>query len=145
MDKIANKKCLICSENTGLSKKIQELLLTMHYDVTIATSLGDASLHISNTFFNLVVVDEILSSDNEAGSKLLRILNFIPPEKRRKTFDVLLSSTYKTKDSYAAFIQGTNVIINKNDIEKFITIITEELENHHKMYALIEEVYDQLE
>lgn len=143
--KLEHKKCLICLDNALISKKIHDSLAHHGYDVVIATNLAEASLLISNSRYNLIVIDENLNSDNEAGIKLLRILNFIPPERRRNTFSVLLSSTGKTRDSYTAFIQGANLIINKNDIDKFVNIIVNELENHHKMYQLILEIIEQQE
>lgn len=140
-----NKKCLICMDNSLISKKIHESLAQHHYDLADAATLAEASLLISNSKYNLIVIDENLSADNEAGTKLLRILNFVPSERRRSTFSVLLSSTCKTRDSYNAFIHGANLVINKNDVDKFINIIADEMDNHHKMYELIQEIIEQQE
>ena len=143
--KFEHKKCLICLDNALMSKKIHDSLVHHDYDIVVATNLAESSLLISNSRYNLIVIDENLNSDNEAGIKLLRILNFIPPERRRNTFSVLLSSTGKTRDSYTAFIQGANLIMNKNDIDKFVNIIVDELDNHHNMYQLILGILEQQE
>ncbi|OGF59567.1 MAG: hypothetical protein A2Y62_03785 [Candidatus Fischerbacteria bacterium RBG_13_37_8] len=138
--KLLDSICLICSSNADLQNQLKEIMETLNYKVVLCKDFFDSGLIINNSFNDIIIIDEIIGNDKEAGTKMLRILNFLPADKRRKTFAVLLSSTYVSRDTYSAFLIGSNLIINKKDVTQFAEILDKELDGHVKFYKLYNDI-----
>jgi hypothetical protein len=81
------------------------------------------------------LIDPSFTDDLEAGKKIIGRINARKAVDRRNIFVVMISSTHKTLDGNAAFMNGVNLIVNKADLNALVPSIKQSQKDFQQMYA----------
>ena len=129
-----SQKALICSGDPVVSQSLSQAAQSMGYATDAAVTTAD-SMRSLDMNYSLILIDPSFSDDLEAGKKLIGRINSRKAVDRRNIFVVLISSTHKTLDGNAAFMNGVNLIVNKAELNALVPSIKQSQRDFHQMYA----------
>jgi hypothetical protein len=127
-------KALICSGDPLLSQSLSQAAQSMGYATEATVTTAD-SMKSLDTNYSLILIDPSFSDDLEAGKKLIGRINARKAVDRRNIFVVLISSTQKTLDGNAAFMNGVNLIVNKAELNALVPSIKQSQKDFQQMYS----------
>lgn len=127
---------LICSSDPDAIETLSKKFVEEDYNVKIAKTGREAFKYLREGVFQIVILDETLgqSGSHEHGV-LLFYIQKLPMNIRRRFFICLLSSSIKTRDQWAAFRLGVDLIINKSSLEIMSELLHYSLTNKRRFYA----------
>lgn len=137
-------KALVCEDEQLFYEILKTSLLSLGYEVEVATSSKMALEMVKKEEYAIITVDNRFPDDEEGGFKILSQINSLPPDKRRKMFVAFISADLATMDTNSAFIYGANLTVAKKDIKKIGTILSSGLEEHSKRYKTFFEVLEEV-
>lgn len=140
-DSSFTRRALICSGDSAIGTTLLSFAQEGGYD-TESCSTAAESLKSVDSQYGLVVIDPSFADDLEGAKKIIGKINVKKGTHRRRTFVVLLSSTYKTMDGNSAFLNGVNLIVNKADIDQFDSILQQAKSQFQQMYAPLRSIAD---
>jgi predicted Zn finger-like uncharacterized protein len=129
-----SQKALVCSGDPLVSQSLSQAAQSMGYATEATVTTAD-SMKSLDTNYSLILIDPSFSDDLEAGKKLIGRINARKAVDRRNIFVVLISSTHKTLDGNAAFMNGVNLIVNKADLNALVPSIKQSQRDFQQMYA----------
>jgi predicted Zn finger-like uncharacterized protein len=111
-----HRRMVVCLSDEEEVKKVQSLLQGYDFDLTFIESSEQAIelLQLSNQV-DMILLDPHLE-DDQGGTAILRFINSLNPGRRRRLYVTLMSPSYKTVDTQAAFAAGVNLFINSSEI-----------------------------
>lgn len=132
-----NKSALLCESGTKSAEEISRILKNMGYTVERAATKEEADRKIEAGFYALILLDSVYPDDKDGGQKLLAMINGQKSAQRRQTFVVLLSATLKTTGAESAFLQGANLVLNKEDVKQLEPLLRDGQKNFQQMYSVL--------
>lgn len=109
---------LICSSDLESIDRLSQIFSHHDYNVKIAKTGREAFKYLREGLFEVVILDEVVGkSGGQEHNVLLFYIQRLPMNIRRKFFLCLLSNSLKTRDQWAAFRLGVDLVINRNSLE----------------------------
>jgi len=139
------RAALVCEDEALFQLAVSEALEKLGYRPEVASSKKTALDALQKKSFALVTVDNRLPDDPEGGYGILRQINVLPPEMRRKMFVAFISADLTTMDSNSAFILGANLTVAKKDIKRLDKILAQGIREHERKYHLFREVEEEIQ
>ncbi|NOY70400.1 MAG: hypothetical protein GXP53_13105 [Deltaproteobacteria bacterium] len=133
------KTAMICESDTGLVKKIKNVLEIMDYHVTAAENLRSALRSMKYHLYDLILIDESFDGSHPDSNGILIYLERLNMTIRRNIYVGLLTKRYKTMDNMAAFLKSVNVTINPKDIGSLDRILSRGISEKDLFYAVYRE------
>jgi hypothetical protein len=84
---------------------------------------------------DLVILDSRFDPVEQGFAFVTREVNVLRPVQRRRLFFVLLSTTMRTLDPHAAFLNNVNAVVNVNDINELPNVIEHRLREFNELYS----------
>jgi predicted Zn finger-like uncharacterized protein len=134
------KKALVCEDEQQYVDAISAAVRRLGYSVDLARSAAEAIKKIDTGFYQMITLHTQFPDDKEGGQKILARINGQKSNIRRQMFVVLVSSTAKSADANAAFFNGANIIVNKEEIRNLEHLIREGQKNFEQIYHVFNQV-----
>jgi CheY-like chemotaxis protein len=126
---------ITCLSNQEAFGKVKTILGEQEYFVTEAESPDQVtSLLQSSHQLDILLLDPSFHSEQQGGASIMRYLNMLNPARRRRVFVVVVSQTYKTMDTQAAFSHGVNMIVNSNELEMLPNALAHSISDFNNLY-----------
>jgi CheY-like chemotaxis protein len=124
-----------CLANQESFARVKTILGDQEYYVTAAESPDQVtSLLQSSHQLDILLLDPAFHSEQQGGASIMRYLNMLNPARRRRVFVVVVSQTYKTMDTQAAFSHGVNMIVNSNELEMLPNALAHSISDFNNLY-----------
>lgn len=130
---------LLCESDPVLREKIDDVLRSMDYQITMPGSAKDALKNLRYHVFDLIVVNDNFDTDDPANNEVLSYLANLNMSTRRKMFVAMISSTFRTGDNMAALNHSVNCIINIKNVGDIGQIITSAIAENEEFYHVFRE------
>ena len=133
---------LVCSSDEESIQTLLKILSQEDYNIKVAKTGKEAFKYLREGYFQTVILDETIGKmESHEHSILLYYIQKLPMNIRRRFFLCLLSSSLKTRDKWAAFRLGADLVINKNSLELIDELLHHSLSHRKRFYApLLEEL-----
>ncbi len=126
---------ITCLSDQEACAKVKTILGEQEYFVTAAESPDQVtSLLQSSHQLDILLLDPGFHSDEQGGASIMRYLNMLNPARRRRVFVVVVSQTFKTMDTQAAFSHGVNMIVNMNELEMLPNALAHSISDFNNLY-----------
>lgn len=133
------KTALLCETDPAVRNKIRSALESMGYNVTEPGSDRDALKQMRFHIFDLVVLNEVFSSENPDENNVMKYLERLPMAIRRKIFVVFVTSRFRTMDNMAAFNKSVNIVVNTKNIDEIGKIIKGGVSDNAAFYRVFKD------
>ncbi|MBC8199230.1 MAG: zinc-ribbon domain-containing protein [Desulfobacterales bacterium] len=130
---------LLCEPDSAVRSKVRSTLENMGYNVTEPESDRDALKQMRFHVFDLVVLNEVFSSENPDENNVMKYLERLPMATRRKIFVVLATNRFRTTDNMAAFNKSVNIVVNTKNIDEIGKIIKKGLSDNAAFYRVFKD------
>lgn len=119
-DVTETSKVVLLAVNEGpLNDNLLEQLEAMDYMITISYGMRDALRQLKLSSFDLVVIGDDFDDAQGDNHPLIKALQLMEMDIRRRMYVVLIGSEYRTLDGFTAYALSVNAVINDKDIEQF--------------------------
>lgn len=138
-------RALVCEDEKLFQETISKTLDKLGYKVEIAADKAASLKALGSKNYDIVTVDHCFPDDKEGGFEILKAINGLPPETRRRMFVAYISSDLATMDTNSAFILGANLTVSKKDIKALDKILEKGMREHEKLYSVFTRVEEELQ
>ena len=130
---------LVCESDSTVLKKVVNNLNLLEYHVTVSDSGRDALKKMRYHQYDLIVVNELFSSEGPDANMVLLYLERLNMTVRRNMFVVMTSNTYRTMDQMMAFRYSVNIIVNTKNVDDIGKVIQRGLTDYEFFYGVFQE------
>lgn len=127
------RKALVCASE-GFRDVIARKLTETGFQVFVAEDTRQAVETMRASKMDLVLLEPQFDPAEQGSVFVMREINILRPPQRRRLFFVLLSSSMRTLDAHAAFLNNVNAIVNINDVEELPRIMDLALREYNELY-----------
>lgn len=139
-DTDSGKRVLICENEKTTAETIANTWKRLGYTYEICSTAVDAFKKLDSGFYEAVSTELSLPDELDGGKQIIARINGQKPEQRRKVFVALVSDKVKTGDPDAAFLQGVNLAVNKQDLIRLESLVREAQKYYESLYADYNEI-----
>lgn len=127
------RKALVCipEDNREL---VARSLAENGYQVFVAQDTSQAVDRMRENLLDVVLLDQRFDPVEQGTIFVTREVNILRPAQRRRLFFVLLSTSLRTMDAHAAFLNNVNAIININELEELPALIEHRVREYNELY-----------
>jgi len=127
------RKALVCipEDNREL---VARSLAKNGYQVFVAQDTGQAVDRMRENLLDVVLLDQRFDPVEQGTIFVTREVNILRPAQRRRLFFVLLSTSLRTMDAHAAFLNNVNAIININELGELPALIEHRVREYNELY-----------
>lgn len=115
----AARIALLAVNEGPLNDTILEQLEAMDYMITASYGMRDALRQLKLSSFDLVVIGDDFDGASGDNHPLIKALQLMEMDIRRRMYVVLIGSEYRTLDGFVAYGLSVNAVINTQDVEQF--------------------------
>lgn len=127
------RKALVCASDEH-RETVARGLVESGYQVFVAGDARQAVDRMRSDQLDVVVLDQRFDPVEQGPVFVTREVSILRPALRRRVFFVLLSSTLRTMDSHAAFLNNVNAIINVTEIRELPKLLDHRLAEYNELY-----------
>jgi len=127
------RRALVCTAEAH-REIVSEQLTENNYQVFVAQDTRAAIERIRDSQLDVVLLDSEFDAAEQGAAFVTREVNILRPAQRRRLFFVLLSSTLRTMESHAAFLQNVNAIVNFKDLSDLSRVLEHTLREYNELY-----------
>jgi predicted Zn finger-like uncharacterized protein len=110
------RRILVCV-SPNYREPIARTLAERSYEVYVANDTSQAIERISRDRLDILILDPEFDPAEQGATFITREIGTMLPSERRHLFVVQISSSVKTGDAHAAFLNHVNLVLNPSDIE----------------------------
>ncbi len=127
---------LICSADDQIRQKLEEHFVQEDYHVRTARGGREAFKFLREGLFQVVIIDEPSNKDSSREHHvLLSYIQKLPTHIRRRFYLCILSDHVKTRDWWAAFRMGADLVVNRRTIDLIHDLLHYTTMQHKRFYA----------
>jgi len=104
------------------------------YQVFVAQDTSQAVDRMRENLLDVVLLDQRFDPVEQGTIFVTREVNILRPAQRRRLFFVLLSTSLRTMDAHAAFLNNVNAIININELGELPALIEHRVREYNELY-----------
>ena len=127
------RKVLVCIPEDNRSN-VARALADNGYQVFVAEDTSQAIDRMRENQLDVVLLDQRFDPVEQGTVFVTREVNMLRPAQRRRLFFVLLSTSLRTMDAHAAFLNNVNAIINLNEIEELPVLLEHRVREFNELY-----------
>ena len=127
------RKALICTSET-YREPVAKKLSDNGYEVYVAEETRQAIETMRSKQLDVVLLEPQFDTAEQGSAFVIREVNVLRPNQRRRLFFVLLSPSLRTMDAHAAFLNNVNAIVNLNDLEDLDRVMEIALREFNELY-----------
>ena len=127
------RKALVCIPEDK-RELVARSLAENGYQVFVAQDTSQAVDRMRENLLDVVLLDQRFDPVEQGTIFVTREVNILRPAQRRRLFFVLLSTSLRTMDAHAAFLNNVNAIININEIEELPALIEHRVREYNELY-----------
>jgi len=135
---------LVCEPEPDLREKINHGLKEMGYQITMPATAKDALKAMRFHIFDVVVLNELFDTADPQTNGVLRYLENMVMNTRRRFFVALVSDRYRTMDNMTAFNRSVNIVINRKSIDSVGEIIRQGMADNKAFYHVFQETLQKM-
>jgi len=126
------RKALVCipEDNREL---VARGLAENGYQVFVAQDTSQAVDRMRENLLDVVLLDQRFDPVEQGTIFVTREVNILRPAQRRRLFFVLLSTSLRTMDAHAAFLNNVNAIININELGELPALIEHRVREYNEL------------
>jgi predicted Zn finger-like uncharacterized protein len=122
--------CVSLIHREAIARKLVE----HDYQVFVAEDVGQALERMREEGMDIVILDPDFDSVEQGAAYVMREVNTLRPAARRRLFFALLSSSVRTMDQHAAFVNSFNMVVNPDDIEHMPRALERMMRDFNDLY-----------
>jgi len=127
------RKVLVCIPEDNRNN-VARALAENGYQVFVAEDTSQAVDRMRENQLDVVLLDQRFDPVEQGTVFVTREVNVLRPAQRRRLFFVLLSTSLRTMDAHAAFLNNVNAIINVNEIKELPALIEHRVREFNELY-----------
>lgn len=116
--------------------RITPLLKKIQFIVTPVKNAEDGLKKLQFNFYDLVVLNERFGGADPSNNPILKAIDPMTMDVRRKMFVVLVGKNFKTLDHMTAFTRSVDIVVNESDFQNFELILRKAMKDHELFYRL---------
>lgn len=109
-------------------------LAEYEYQVFVAENTMQAMERMREERMDIIILDPNFDLIEQGAAHVNNEINAMRPAERRRTFFVNFSSTDRTLDQHAAFVNNVNLVINHADIEQIPRALERSIRDYNDLY-----------
>jgi len=134
MDKWQRRRVLLCLDDPQLRDRIRAALAADRYELFSASLVPEATELLNESRAEVVVLSPTFDGDHQGGAAMVSSIGRMTPQKRRRTYVILISAQLRTMDTYLAFANGVNLTIHPEDVDSFQAIFERSVRDFNELY-----------
>ena len=127
------RKALVCVSEP-YREPIAKKLSHDDYEVFVAEETRQAIETMRSKQLDVVLLEPQFDAAEQGSAFVVREVNVLRPNQRRRLFFVLLSPSLRTMDAHAAFLNNVNAVVNINDLEELSRVMEISLREFNELY-----------
>ena len=127
------RKALVCVSEQ-YREPVAKKLSDDHYEVFVAEETRQAIETMRSKQLDVVLLEPQFDAAEQGSAFVVREVNVLRPNQRRRLFFVLLSPSLRTMDAHAAFLNNVNAVVNINDLEELSRVMEIALREFNELY-----------
>jgi predicted Zn finger-like uncharacterized protein len=127
------RKALVCIPEDN-RENVARALSENGYQVFVARDTTQAVDRMRENQLDVVLLDQRFDPVEQGAIFVTREMNILRPAQRRRLFFVLLSTSLRTMDAHAAFLNNVNAIINVNEIGELPSLLENRVRAFNELY-----------
>jgi predicted Zn finger-like uncharacterized protein len=127
------RKALVCIPEDNRDQ-VARALTESGYQVFVAKDTTQAVDRMRENQLDVVLLDQRFDPVEQGAVFVTREVNILRPAQRRRLFFVLLSTSLRTMDAHAAFLNNVNAIININEIGELPSLLEHRVREFNELY-----------
>ena len=104
------------------------------YEAFVAEDTQQAIERMRQSRLDVVMLDSHYDTAEQGAAFVTREVNVLRPAERRRLFFVSLSSSKRTMDKHAAFLQNVNLSVNFNELVDLPDILDQAMREFNELY-----------
>ncbi|HKP73470.1 MAG TPA: zinc-ribbon domain-containing protein [Pyrinomonadaceae bacterium] len=128
-----HRRALVCAESEHRFA-VARALVENGYEAFVAEDTTQAIERMREDHMDVVILDPDFDKQEQGAAFIKREISALRPAARRRLFFVLLSSTVRSGDPHAAFINHTNLVINPAETEEMPYMLERSIRNFNDLY-----------
>jgi len=127
------RKVLVCTAEMyreGIARSLAE----NNYQVFVAEETRQAVETMRSNQLQVVILEGQFDQTEQGAAFVVREINVMRAALRRRLFFVLLSTSHRTMDAHAAFLNNVNAVVNVVDLEDLPRILEIALREFNELY-----------
>lgn len=127
------RRALVCVTPAHREALAQQLAHS-NYQVYVADDTSQAIERMREEHMDVVVLDPGFDPVEQGAAFVTREVSVMRPGERRRLFFVHLTTSSRTLDSHAAFVNNANMVVNPADIESLPMVLERALRDFNELY-----------
>jgi CheY-like chemotaxis protein len=127
------RRVLVCTAAEH-REQIARGLTESNYEVFVAADTQQAVERMRESHLDVVILDQSFDPIDQGAAFVTREVSVLRPAQRRRIFFVHLSSSKRTLDAHAAFLQNVNIVINFSELEDLVGILDRSIRQYNELY-----------
>ena len=127
------RKTLVCASE-AYRELVARKMSENGYEVYVAEDTRQAVESMRSKQIDVVLLDPQFDPAEQGSAFVVREVNVLRPNQRRRLFFVLLSPSMRTMDAHAAFLSNVNAIVNVNDLDELPRVMDIALRDYNELY-----------
>ena len=127
------RKALVCVSEP-YREPVAKKLSDDDYEVFVAEETRQAIETMRSKQLDIVLLEPQFDAAEQGSAFVVREVNVLRPNQRRRLFFVLLSPSLRTMDAHAAFLNNVNAVVNINDLEELSRVMEIALREFNELY-----------
>lgn len=104
------------------------------YEVFIAEDTQQAVERMRESHVDVVILDHSFDPVDQGAAFVTREVSVLRPAQRRRIFFVSLSTSKRTMDAHAAFLQNVNAVVNFSELHDLAGILDRSIREYNDLY-----------
>jgi len=127
---------LICAGDSKFRNRMTDVLEGLNYRVRITDSKEEAIGRLQMNRYNLVAVEDDFGGKSFSDNPVIDFIKPLKMNKRREIIVILITESFKASDTFMAYTNNVNMIINPSDIDSLEKIISTGIGSHERFYKV---------
>jgi len=115
-------------------EKVARILAENGFQVFVAEDTSQAVERMRENQLDIVILDPRFDAIEQGSVFVTREVTMLRPAQRRRLFFVLLSSSLRTMDAHAAFLNNVNATVNVNDLGELPQLLEHRVREYNDLY-----------
>ena len=128
-----HRRALVCTAEKH-REQIARRLTENRYQVFIAEHTEQAIERMRESRLDVVILDPDFDLVEQGPAFVTREVSVLRPVERRKLFFVLLSSSLRTMDAHAAFLNNVNLVVNFSGLADLPDVLERAIREYDELY-----------
>ena len=129
----SQRRVLVCTPETTRETTAKRLTEN-GYQVFVAKDTRQAVERMREKQLEILLLDPQFDPVEQGGAFVIREVNVLRPAQRRRLFFTLISSSFRTLDAHAAFLNNANAVVSSNDLDDLPKILEQGLRAFNDLY-----------